>query len=205
MKCIYSKLSNSVLLIVILLCGSCEKQPTDYRSFLKDQEVVYPAAASGVETGPGNQRVLLKWARNPDPSIQKYIIYWNGGADSTVLKATADQSADTVKTYINGLDESIYNFLIYSFDDEGNRSIPVAIENIKVYGEKYRGNLLNRSTSGVEYLDNKLTIIWNAPDTINVQTEVKYTDLSGQAKTIFLPADSSTLVIPDWKLPTKIY
>lgn len=205
MKCIYNKLSYIPFAFTILLAGSCVKKPTDYRSFLHGEEITYPAAAAGIEAGPGKNRVLLKWPSSADPTITKYIIYWNNQADSAIVNANPSHSYDTVKAYINSLDEGVYSFTISSFDSKGNKSIPVNIENIKVYGEKYQGGLLNRVVSKVSYINNLLMLTWATPDTVNVNTEIKYTDLSGQVKTALLPADSNELVIADWKLPTKIF
>lgn len=192
------------VLLLLMIAGACEKQPTDYRSFLNEQEIIYPAAAANIETGPGKNRVLLKWKRNPDPSITKYIIYWNNNNDSTIVEATSGTASDTIRTYIGNLDEGAYSFTVYSFDQEENRSIPVLVENIKVYGDKYEVNLLNRSVASTNYADGKLILTWNEPDTINVHTEIKYTSLAGQVKTLFLSPDSSKLAISDWKLPTSI-
>lgn len=194
-----------LLLAIFALIISCEKKPTDYRSFLDGHEVVYPGTVSGIEADPGDHRLLLTWRPNADPSLKQYIVYWNSGADSIVVPAASHLPTDTVKAAIGGLEEGTHAFVVYSFDDKGNRSIPINVENIKIYGDKYRSSILNRATSDVKYDNNILTITWNVPDTVNVGTEVKYTDGSGETKSVVLPADSSKLVISDWKLPTKIY
>src|SRR3546814_6538730 len=74
MKYFYKKIVNTPLSLILLPCilmlaGSCEEQPTDYRSFLEEKELVYPAAVVRVEPGPGRYRVSLKWKRSPAPSV----------------------------------------------------------------------------------------------------------------------------------------
>lgn len=194
-----------LLTYIILVANSCSKKPTDYRSFLDGKEVVYPGVVSNIQANPGNQRLLLKWTPNSDPSVSKYVIYWNDNADSIIVNAKSTKPSDTIEAYINDLSENIYAFVIYSFDSKGNRSIPTNIENVEVYGTKYQNGLINRGMTGEEYSNNQLTISWSTPDTINVNTEVKYTNESDQTKTIYLSPDSSTLRILDWKLATKIY
>ncbi len=148
---------------------------------------------------------MLTWIHNSDPGISKYIVYWNYGADSVLVDAATTQASDTVKAYINNLEEGSYNFVIHSFYASGDKSVPINIENIPVYGDKYSGGLLNRSVSGINYTDNKVMINWNIPDTINITTEVWYTTSLDEVKTVYVDPDSNTLVLPDWKLPTRIY
>lgn len=205
MKRIYKNSGNLLLLLIILLAGSCEKQPTDYRSFINGHEKTYPAAVNNVQIFPGNNRLLLKWTPNSDPSVKKYIIYWNDGMDSSIVQAKSHDASDTVNTYIDDLEEGIHSFEIYSFDNKENISVPAYVENIRIYGEKYQSNLLNRPISNVNYTNGILSINWGIPDTINVGTEVKYTNTSDDVVKVFLAPDSNKLIIPDWKLPTKIY
>ena len=205
MKLIYKNLGYILLSSIIFSTNSCTKKPTDYRSFLNGQEKVYPGVVSNIVVNPGDNRLLLTWVPNSDPNVMKYIVYWNNGTDSTIVDATSYHSSDTVKTYFNNLDENIYTFVVYSFNTKGDKSIPTYIENARVYGDKYRGSLLNRAVSGINYANNSLTITWNVPDTINVTTEVQYTNLLNQVKTVYFQPDSSRLKIEDWKFPTMIY
>jgi hypothetical protein len=55
----------------------CKKLDTEYRDYLKNSETVYPGIPSGITCYPGNNRVQFNWMPSPDPSVAKYIIYWN--------------------------------------------------------------------------------------------------------------------------------
>ena len=194
-----------LVLIYIVLINSCSKTPTDFRSFLDNSEKIYPGVISNMMVNPGNQRLLLTWQPNTDPGVTKYIVYWNNKADSVIVNAASNNSADTVKVYINALAESSYNFLIYSFDAKGNKSIPTNIDNAKVYGQQYQTGLLNRTVTGSGYVNGTLSITWGTPDTVNTTTSIIYTNLLNQNKIINLKPDSNSVSISDWKLSTKIY
>lgn len=205
MKPIYKSFEYILLLSIIFSNYSCEKKPTDYRYFLNGMEVVYPGIASNIQVKPGNSRLLFTWVPSSDPSVTKYIMYWNNGSDSTIGDVTSFPASDTIKTYINNLKEGIYIFVVYFFNAKGDKSVPTNIENVKVYGEKYTESLLNRTISKINYANKNLTITWNMPDSVNINTEVLYTNVLDQIRTIYLQPDSSTLNLTDWKSPTKIY
>ncbi|AYL98515.1 DUF4998 domain-containing protein [Mucilaginibacter celer] len=138
-------------LIYILCCCfmliavySCKKNhQTDFRNFLGDHEVVYTGSVGKVTIQPGNLEIGLKWAASSDPSITKYVIYYNNKADSSVVNISG--KTDTIRAVIKNLAEYTYSFTIYSYDAKGNRSIPTEINNAKVYGPLYIGTLQNRS------------------------------------------------------------
>ena len=141
-------------------------------------------------------------ADTADPSITKYVVYWNNGSDSVVLKAGNSKQVDTVKCYANNLGEFIYAFSLFSFDDKGNRSIETRTQNTKVYGSLYAAGLINRPFNAKDpnrLSGDTLTLNFNAPDTVNITTEIKYTSVAGGEKRVFLASDQSIITIPDYK------
>jgi len=201
------KINNSFigLLLCALLIVSCKKWD-DYKKYTSEGEKVYPAAPSGVNAYPGNGRVLLTWVGGVDYNITKYKVTWNNGFDSTVFDASSFKPGDTLKYYIDKLPESGYSFSIYSFDAKGNESVGTQLPATNVYGPKYQATLLNRVVKTVAYAaDSKmLTVAWGVPDTINLSTEIRYTDTAGTEKKYLLSSESDTSTFP-WKVGTKIF
>lgn len=193
-----------LLCMAALLVGSCSKKPTDYRSYLGEAEKIYPGVLLNLETKPGDGRLLLTWQSGSDPSITRYVVYWNNGADSSVVDVKTGSPSDTVEAYIDGLNEGSYNFVIHSFDARGNKSIPTQVENAKVYGGQYRDGLLNRPVQRVQFANDMLQLDWGVPDTVNITTQILYTDVLGQEQTLWLHPDSSRTEIDDWKLASPI-
>src|SRR3546814_20513369 len=111
---------------------------------------------------------------------------WSSDVCSSDLESISENASDTVEAYIGNLDEGVYSFTIYSFDKEGNRSIPLITENVKIYGDKYQGGLLNRQVSSIDYADGKTFLFWNRPDPINHHTEVSYTNQAGKQQTFII-------------------
>ncbi|WP_316834858.1 DUF4998 domain-containing protein [Pedobacter nutrimenti] len=196
-------LVGSVLLFVVL---SCKKQQTDFKDFFGGHEIVYTGSVDGVINRPGNLRTLLKWKSSTDPSIVKYVIYWNNKRDSQIVAING--KTDSVSVTIPNLQEFVYSFTVYSYDAKGNKSIPKQVDNVKVYGPIYQGGLLNRpynaSNPYTLNTNGSLVLNFNPPDTININTVIKYTNVAGTVVEKNLRPDSSSIYLRDYKLGTDV-
>ena len=190
------------------LIAGCSKKDKDYEKYITNGEVVYPGIVSNVSFRAGDRRVQLKWNPSPDLSITKYKIYWNNRKDSQVVNATTHNPGDSVKVLIGGLSEYVYSFTVHSLDDNGNISIPLLVNNVRIYGPVYRGGLLNRpynaATPFVLNANGSVQLNFNTPDTINIATQIRYTNTNAQVKdTILLPGKNS-MVLNDFKFGTTV-
>jgi hypothetical protein len=202
---------SRILLLVLLLCNafSCSRKPTDYRAFLNGSERTYPGAVSSVAVSPGNLRLMLSWHPSPDPSVARYVVYWNNYADSLVIPASKHNPSDTVACLINKLQEYNYTFFINSYDNAGNKSISTELDNVRVYGSIYQGYLYNRPANAdspfvLSNNDQDVTINFRRPDSINISTVIRYTDNTGTAQQTQLSPDSSSILLPNFKFGTSV-
>ncbi|MCD8739995.1 hypothetical protein LT679_05230 [Mucilaginibacter roseus] len=184
----------------------CGKKDTEFRDFFDGKEITYTGAVGDVTSQPGNLRVGLKWKASTDPSITRYIVYWNNRADSQIVNIT--EKKDTISTVISGLREYVYSFTIFSFDAKGNKSIAKEVNNVKVYGPIYNGTLLNRAYDVENAFninrDGSVKLNFITPDTINITTKIKYTTNAGETKTAQLSPDSSSITIPNVKIGSVV-
>jgi hypothetical protein len=203
-------LKISIALMLVTCFISCVKRDTQFKDFLKGKELTYPGVINNPNAKPGNLRVELLWNPSSDPSIVKYVIFWNNHADSLVYTSPDHNPADTLKVIIPNLNEYSYSFTVFSYDGQGNKSIPLDINNVKVYGPSYQLGLVNRafkvnnpytvSTTG------NVTLNFYPIDTAgesfsfahNTSTTIRYTNRSGQAVQKFLYRDSS-ITLTDFK------
>lgn len=196
------------LIPVLCLAFACSRKADDYRDFLNRKEIIYPGVVANVQVYPGKQRLELRWNPNPDPSVARYVVYWNNFQDSVTKQALKEAPADTIRCMIANLSEYAYTFFIYSFDSAGNRSIPVEVNNAQVYGSIYESSLRNRyadlSNPSVVYADNAVKLNFLTPDTINITTEILYTGTDGAAKRTLLRPDSASITIKDYQPGTTI-
>ncbi|MDB5022909.1 MAG: hypothetical protein JWP78_664 [Mucilaginibacter sp.] len=203
-------LKISIILILATSFISCVKRDAEFKKFLNGKELIYPGVADNPHSAPGNLRVELLWNPNPDPSIVKYVVFWNNRADSLVYTSADHNPADTLKVIIPNLNEYSYSFTVYSYDGQGNKSIPLDINNVKVYGPNYQAGLVNRAFK----VTNPYTVSANGDVTLNfykidtagetfsfahnTSTTIRYTNRSGQAVQKLLYRDS-TITLTDFK------
>lgn len=202
----------ALLLSLGLMILGCDKKDTDFKNFYDNKEVVYPGLASKVFITPGKFRAAILFNPSPDQSVTKYLVYWNNKADSLVVNATNHNPLDTVKIIIPNLKEYVYSFTIYSFDQKGNRSVPLEVNNVKVYGSIYENGLYNRAynTENPYVLNeniNSVKLNFIPTDTIdgfNISTLVKYTNTANAAVEKKLRPDSNVITLPNYKIGTDI-
>ena len=191
------------LCFLLALALACGKKATDYRSFLGGHEITYPGVIQNPAVDPGNGRLLLIWHPSTDPSVARYVVYWNNYADSTTVPAVSHNPLDTVKCYISNLSEYTYTFFVNSYDSAGNKSVTSEIDNARVYGPIYQASLYNRppdpSTPFTWNGDGSVTLNFGTPDTINIITNVSYTNAAGVASSSSIALGSTSVTIPSYK------
>lgn len=204
-----SKFRNLSWLLIIVLIYSCSKKDENYKLLIPGGETYYPGVIAGASYRAGNLRTMLIWNPSPDPNITKYKIYWNNKQDSMIVNADSHLPTDTVKVIIPGLREASYAFIINSIDNKNHVSIPMALNNVRVYGPIYQSGIFNRGYNAdtpyvVDLARGAVKLKFNKPDSVNVGTVVNYTDNSGASKTLNLRPDSNSITLPNYKFGTEV-
>ncbi|MEL7587445.1 MAG: DUF4998 domain-containing protein [Prolixibacteraceae bacterium] len=180
---------------------ACSKIDDPYRDFWKDGEKVYPASPDSVKVHPGKNRIELTWLTQGDPSVNKAKIFWNNGKDSLevpVEREPGSNKADTIKVMFSEMQEGSYSFSICTYDNLGNKSIPVNAVG-RVYGDEYVNSLLIRLIQSATYIDDSLRIAWGNPaDASSIGSELVYTDLSGSSRHLYVAPDADSTKIGDY-------
>ena len=196
------------LLACFMIFWGCTKKPTDFRSYLAGTEITYPGKVTNASVYPGNGRIMLVWNPSPDPSITKYVVYWNNNVDSLILTASSHKTSDTIKCIVNGLSEYVYTFFIYSYDANGNRSVVTEIDNARAYGSIYQAGLHNRIINPVNpaivKADSSVTLSFLTPDTINITTSIQYSNRSGVTVKKYLSPNNNSIVLSDYNYSSPI-
>lgn len=203
------KRSTILLLFISCIYLSCNKGDTDYRGLLNKKEIVYPGLTGNFKVFQGNLRVQLRWNPSPDPSITKYLIYWNNGSDSLSLNATSSNPQDTQRVMISGLNEYVQNFVLYTLDAQGNRSIGQSLSGVRIYGPLYVSSLVNRQVDAgkppVVMNPNTYKVFFSRADTIlNTGSAISYVDNLQNPVSITLDAKTDSVVLNQVKAGTKV-
>ena len=196
----YSFRKNIKLLMAATAISSCAtflfscSKSDEYKKYQEGGELMYTGKLDSVKINPGNNRVQLTGMLKADPKIKKMTIFWNDRRDS--ISFDVDLAANGrafSKTF--PVEEGIRNFVIYTYDTNGNRS--VAVNKIgTIYGPRYASSITNRLVGTAASENGKTTINWLPADTSagTYATEVRYTSLTG-LKTIRVPALTDKTVL----------
>lgn len=145
-------------ILLLLLLSACSKMDDTYKQFIAQGEIPYAGAVDSVKVFPGKNRLQLSWLLT-DPQVTKAKIYWNNQSDSLDMVIKRVNEVDTVNVILSPMPEGAYSFDIYTFDDEGNKSIKVSTTG-QVYGDRYTSSLLPRPVKSAIYSDGAVSITW---------------------------------------------
>lgn len=195
-----------LLAMMTISLVSCEKADK-YKEFVKDGEISYIGKLDSVKVYSGKNRVMIKGMITSDPKIVECRIFWNNKKDSLVIPVTKDMIADTIHRFVNIANEGFQNFVIYTYDAAGNRSIPVNTSG-RTYGSRYQSGLTNRdiTTAKTDETTGITTVDWLGMDRLTgvFATDITYTKLNNQSATVRIPIDSSRIALKDFKYGSTI-
>jgi hypothetical protein len=143
-------ISIRIVLLIAVLGGvvvSCKKMD-DYKKFAEGGEIVYPATFDSLKVIPGNNRAMITGLLSGIPNVVKFRVYWNDGLDSLEAPIVRKGITDTIKQIIPNLPEGPRTFILRTFDDKGNRSIPMTITG-NVYGPNFQASVNERGNRAV--------------------------------------------------------
>lgn len=185
------------------LLASCTTMD-EYKKISGEKEIIYTGKIEQVEVLPGDGRLQITGICQSDPKIVKCRIYWDLRTDSIDVPVDMSNGPFIVAQEI-ALPEKSYNFDIFTYDADGNRSIPVNIVG-KSYGDKYRSTISNRLVKTFEEQDNDAVIEWME---INlsmyaIETEVVYTNKSDQQVKVTVPLKDMKTTLTDYKPQTEV-
>jgi hypothetical protein len=177
---------------------SCSDMTDDYKKYLEGGEIIYPAKADSLEAHPGKNRIELQWLLLSDPSVSSAIVYWNAGRDSqNVILNRTPGVTDTIRVMIENLEEGTYTFEIYTFNEDGNRSVGSEITG-NALGERFESSLLNEFYS-LNYNSNKGGFItWSSDQDDVIGFELNYKTNEGNPGKVFVSKGDSVFSLPDF-------
>jgi hypothetical protein len=189
-------LKKTIYTIAIACIGAlaaCDNQTDVYKDYIVPNGLVYPGPAQVPITHPGNQRIKISWLKGTDPRVQKAKIFWNNYTDS--VEVSLNSNSDTVSHLIAPIPENTYSFMIHTYDNEGNRSIPVEVLGA-VYGDNYRNLLINRLLKSAIYDGQDLKVSWGEPGSSEVRTQIQWTDSNGEIQNAMVAPSETETILP---------
>jgi hypothetical protein len=190
------------IIIGILTLGmfACQDQTDIYEEFVKSSSnKIYPGKVLNPVSYSGKNRIKLEVLTPGDPSVKEIRVFWNFFTDFISVPVT--ETNKLMEIFVDNIPESTYSFVIKTYDNQGNVSVPVEVFG-NSYGVNYEKLISNRVLiSAVPNVDaGTLTLKFGDADISNgaVETWVRYTDASNNEVISILPANESTIVLDNY-------
>ena len=182
-----------IFIAVIVGFSSCDSQSDIYKDYVVPNGLIYPGPAQNPISYPGDNRIKIAWLRGTDPRVQTAKIFWNNYTDSVELSVASD--TDTISYIIDPIAENTYSFMIRTYDNEGNRSIPIELAGT-VYGDNYRNLLTNRLLKSTYYDGADLKLNWGTAESSEAGITVSWKDTNGDNQTMDVDPLETETVLP---------
>ncbi len=196
----YNNILLCILASALLFASACRKMD-DYLKYTGGKEISYTGRVDSVRILSGNGRVIVSGLLMSDPKISKLKIYWNNRTDSLTQDVSRSAGVDTVWIPIT-LPEGSYNFEIYTFDKEGNRSVAVNKSGAS-YGSIFQAGITNRPIKFAEKSGNDVKVEMYGGDSNSPFTRIIYTGTDDKTHVVDATGESASVLLKDYKSQTK--
>lgn len=187
--------------MAMLMTVACGDMYEIHEKYLAMGEETYLGIPSDLEANTGFNRIQLKWKLNADPRISKCIITWGEGSeDSVEIPIPENRNVDDYIETILNLPEGRYIFNIASYSDTGKQSLVQTISG-EVYGQNYQDGLYAQAITSITADLEAFTIQWASTEGC-LKTEMTYTTVDGEKKTLTVLPDETETRITDAELST---
>jgi hypothetical protein len=166
-----------------VLLFSCSKMNA-YKKYEQGRELIYPSPLDSVQVYSGKNRVLVSGLLSGDPNVVKYRIFWSSGTDSLEGAIHPGGGVDTIRQIIDSLPEGPMSFVVRTYDNAGNISIPINVTG-NVYGQNFQTSIDQRGNrlilNSMLDLSGAAAISWADLDGLVTVPgmDVKYYDYAG--------------------------
>ena len=161
----------SLGLLAAALTVSC-KQQDDYLKYLPATDGSRVGRPETVLFYGGRECVKLYGALSSDPKVTQVGVFWKDGAEKFIFDV--DLSKQRVIEQVIPMPEGAYDFEVYTYDEQGNRSMPVNASGYS-YGKTYTASLFNRVLKSYKLDDEGNVVIeWHSSPENSTRTEVVY-------------------------------
>ena len=204
------RIANSIMaagILLTLVFSACKKADSEYKQYVRD--MYYPGKVLDAEAQSGKDRVKLSWRNSNDPNVVKVKIFWNNYADTIERDITPGTERFSIileppHVVKAPLEENSYYFIIRTYDDKGNASVPVEVAG-KVYGKRYENLCSNRRFENLIYNGNDLLVEWAEAEYGEIFTILEYTDKYHVSHELKVEPEDTETLLPNFNLNELIY
>lgn len=201
------KISKIIPLIIsiwacLFILPSCDKMDDIQSEYASREEGVYLGKVDSIKYFPGFGRAKITWYIGADPKIDQTVIYWNMRKDSIVkdfVRKGSGLQRDSV--ILEDLPEGTTLFEFRNINKEGETSL-YSSASITVWGAEFASSLYGRDLTAFDfnYPENLYTLELSesVPNENVSYSQIVYTDLDGQEKTLKIKPEEVSVELPNF-------
>lgn len=191
-------MKNILYFLFVLITSmliSCENMMDKHIHWFEGGEKIYAPKVDSLMFLNGINRVLMQFWLLESPNLKSVDVFWNNDKDSIVIPVSPSTGRDSLTFSIPLNEEKSYTFYVRTTDVFNNHSLKVP-GSATSFGAIYKSSLVNRGVRSAQNNHSTTEIQWfGAPDFLFC-TEVRYTDLNNERKTVRTFANESYTVCP---------
>lgn len=206
------KIYWSFICILVCLSYSCDDMLDNIQGFLDEGESIYVGKLDSLKAFPGKNRIEIEGQMLYGVNQVKCVINWKNPntlePESKEFPIVRQEAGEKFNFILDNLTEGQYDFLVVTYDQENNESIPTDIS-AYAYGEQYQESLVNRiirSISPEESIGENGENEWIAKIDWNisrgdgiVDCNLEYEQEDGSFEALTIPAGETATVLHGFK------
>lgn len=185
----------SLTAIVVLGMSACSKMD-EYKKYTIGKERYYPQKIDSVKILSGKQRVILTGI-SADPKVSEIKVFWNLDQDSVEFSLVPATGIQTIREDIR-LPEGLYDFRIFTYDQLGNKSVPVNVAGHS-FDTSYQQSLIERRLKQAGLDGDNAVLEWFDAASPLGGVKVIYTDTSGKKWSLIASNTVNKMVLTGFK------
>ena len=184
-------------LCVGVMLTSCYSQDDIYKEWVKPGGYNYPAKVLNLSADKGFNRLVLKWEKPMDPSVESFIVYWDNNAESSGEISYSNYSGSNISFEIDDLDDRSYSFNVVNLDEDGNKSVASEIV-VSPYGNGWLSSRTERTINQAYMEGNDARIKLTRSTNEMISTKFRYKNSSDEWVELETKLDPSSneIVLP---------
>ena len=196
--------ANTVMKLVVLTAFSlvaffaCTDTFEVHEQYIDGGEIIYTSKVNDLVALSGNKRIKIVGTITNAFSVNEILVTWNNEQDSKIFPYTnSGEVTDVLELVIDNLEEKSYQFQVISKNSGGNSSVASTVFG-NVYGDIFQATLSAREVNSTSYNIATQTGYANLklPTNLTRNTEVKYTNTSGNEVVADAVGENSQVALP---------
>lgn len=191
-------IAGTALLAGALFAAGCESITDTQKEWIEQGETIYVGRLDSLRVRPGFGRALIEGDTRYVRTATTCTVEVGEKKFEYAIADIVDDDG-VARILIEGLEAGSHYFYVTNYDDAGGKSLTTEVFG-KVYGEEDMLVLRPRRAETITpHPDGSITLGWSEVENVE-KMELSYEAADGTVKSLTLPGDETSTLLPSWRL-----